>query len=316
MNATDFFKIVPEPIKIQASKAGMKLYKHSPEILLGVGIVGIGTGVVLACRATLKADEVLDDFEANMNTIDICVERRDEGLIKGYSDKDELADRAAVYVKTGAQFARLYAPAIACLGLGIFSIMASHGIMQKRAIALTAAYETVSNGFAAYRKNVQERYGDEADRELRFGLSEDKIVKETKDPETGKVKKEKSTVTTFDGSEISSYARWFDIYESPSKADRNPEYNRMVLTTAQSYWNNRLNSIGYVFLNDVYEDLGLSRTKEGQIVGWMKGNGGDDFIDFGLFEARNRQSWNGEDPDGVNSFLLDFNVDGPIIDKI
>ena len=80
--------------------------------------------------------------------------------------------------------------------------------------------------------------------------------------------------------------------------------------------NDRLNAKGFVFLNDVYKDLGLEQIPAGQAVGWYKNNkrGGDNFVDFGIFE----------NPDRFNDFMagregsiwLDFNVDGVIYDLI
>jgi hypothetical protein len=102
----------------------------------------------------------------------------------------------------------------------------------------------------------------------------------------------------------SLYARRFDFtnkHWSPNAA-----HNKMFLHTQQSYLNDVLAARGHVFLNDVHDALGLDRTTAGQLVGWLRGGEGDGFIDLGITEDEN-------DP-GV--FLLDFNVDGLIYEKI
>ena len=92
----------------------------------------------------------------------------------------------------------------------------------------------------------------------------------------------------------------------------------MYLRHQQNYANELLRSRGYVFLNDVYDMLGIRRTKAGQIVGWVydeKNPNIDNYIDFGIYNVHYEGA-----RDFVNGFecsiLLDFNVDGPIIDLI
>ena len=77
----------------------------------------------------------------------------------------------------------------------------------------------------------------------------------------------------------------------------------------QQMFNDRLQIYGYVLLNDVYQELGIQRTKEGSIVGWaMTNKSGDGYVDFGLDEKINMTD--------DERFILDFNVDGVIYDYI
>ena len=114
---------------------------------------------------------------------------------------------------------------------------------------------------------------------------------------------------------VSHYARWFD--ESNGYWTKDPEYNLMFLRTQQNYANDLLRAQGYLFLNDVYQMLGIAKSKAGQIVGWVydgENHIGDNFVDFGI--DRNDQKVidfvNGKTP----NVLLDFNVDGYILDRI
>ena len=71
---------------------------------------------------------------------------------------------------------------------------------------------------------------------------------------------------------------------------------------------------------DVYDMLGIPRTKAGQIVGWLyrpedPNYKGDNHVDFGIYDYTkeiNRDFVNGYE----RTILLDFNVDGPIYDLI
>lgn len=112
----------------------------------------------------------------------------------------------------------------------------------------------------------------------------------------------------------SQYARFFD--ETCSAWTKDAEFNLMFLLQVQNYANEKLKARGYLFLNEVYEMLGLPRTKAGQIVGWVykeNNTDGDNYVDFGIYKTeKNAKFVNGFE----KSILLDFNVDGPIIDKM
>ena len=110
--------------------------------------------------------------------------------------------------------------------------------------------------------------------------------------------------------DISVDARWFD--ENATGWTKNQEINHVFLCQQERYANEKLRAQGYLFLNDVYDMLGFKRTARGQVLGWIynKHNPvGDNYVDFGLNEPRNRGFVNGY----KKSILLDFNVDGDIL---
>lgn len=95
--------------------------------------------------------------------------------------------------------------------------------------------------------------------------------------------------------------------------NKNPEQNRLFVQCQENYANHMLHSRGHIFLNEVYDMLGLSRTTMGAVSGWlMAGTDNNKFIDFDLHNERNAKFMLGE----VNEIFLDFNVDGVIYDKI
>lgn len=294
------------------NKVSFQLKKHSPEILVVAGVIGTVASTVMACKATTKISTIIDKTKEDVDNIHKCLE--DKSLAKEYTPDDGKKDLAIVYIQTGVKLAKLYAPSVILGALSITGILASNNILRKRNVALAAAYATVDQGFKDYRKRVVERFGEQIDRELKYNIKAKKFETIEVDPETGKEKKVKETVDIADPNTYSDYARFFD--DGCTGWEKNSEYNLMFLRAEQNYANDRLKARGYLYLNEVYERLGIPCTKAGQVVGWVynpdKPNG-DNYVDFGIFDVSREKA-----RDFVNgyerSILLDFNVDGNILD--
>lgn len=292
-------QLVPGAVSQKLARTALLAQKSSPEILLAAGIVGMVGSTVLACRATLKMDTVLDETKEKLGTAKTLQH-------PNYSERDRQRDVSLIYYQTGVKVVRLYAPAIVLGGLSIYALTTSHAIMTRRTVALTAAYGALEKGFNEYRARVVDKYGEEEDRNLRYGSQEVEVL-----DEKSKIKK----VTRVGKDEPSIYARFFDL--NSTSWNKEPEYNMMFLNCQQNYANDMLHARGHVFLNEVYDLLGLERSKAGAVVGWVLSKNGetDNFIDFGVFEGKTQAA-----RDFVNGFegaiLLDFNVDGVIYDKL
>lgn len=290
--------------------AGLTVKKYSPEILIGVGAVSVVAGTVMACKATLKVDEVLDNAKADIEKIKSVKENDD--LKETYSEEDYVRDMSIVYVQTGIKMLKLYLPAISLSIFGITCMVGSHVILKKRNLALMAAYKTVQEGYKQYRKKVANKLGDEVERRIHLGIDEETVEEVTED-ENGKKKKVKKVVDKY-SDEPSMYARFFD--ESSKYWSKTPEYNLTYLKFQQDAANDLLKSRGHVFLNEVYDALDIPRTQAGQVVGWVYDPSSDEnYIDFGLFDFTHdkvRDFVNGYE----RAILLDFNVDGVIYDLI
>lgn len=291
-----------------ASKAVMKLKKHSPEILVVAGIAGTVVSAVLACKATTKVAEILDETKGTLDTIH---EGMETGAINGqeYTTEDGKKDTVVVYAQTGMKLAKLYAPAIILGTLSITSILASNNILRKRNVALGAAYAAIDKSFKEYRGRVIERFGEQVDTELKYGIKAKKFEEIEVDPETGKEKKVKKTVMVADPNLQSDYAVYFD--SKSRNYETNPDYNRMFLKAQQAFANDKLQTRGHLFLNEVLDDLDLPRTPAGQIVGWTK-DGPDGYVNFRIVEVERETEDGRHEP----ALLLDFNVDGNIWEKM
>lgn len=295
------------------NKVGFQLKKHSPEIFVVAGVVGAVASTILACKASTKLSGVLEESKEQIDEVNEYVEKN--GFDEKYTEEDVKKDLTILYTQAAIKVVKLYAPALV-LGLVSFTaILGGHNILHKRNFALAAAYTAIDKGFKDYRGRVVERFGEELDKELRFNVKE-KEVEETVVNEDGTETTVTKTVNVAEMDDYSDYAKCFD--ESCSGWTKNSEYNLMFLRRQQDYANEKLKRTGYLFLNDVYEMLGLPRNKAGQIVGWIydeKNPIGDNRVDFGIYDInkeRNRDFVNGYE----RSIWLDFNVDGNILNLI
>lgn len=297
-------------VKRTAYKVSFKLKKHSPEILIVGGVIGTVASAVMACKATLKVNDILTDTKEQLDKIHECAEDAD---LKEYTESDSKKDIAIVYAQTGVKLAKLYGPAVALGALSIGGMVASNNILRKRNVAMAAAYATIDKSFKEYRSRVVEKFGEEIDQQLKYNIKAVQVSENTTD-EKGKERAVSKTVEVADPNLTSDYARYFD--EASSYWQKNPEYNLMFLRAQQAHANDLLKSRGYLFLNEVYRMLDIPETKAGQIVGWVydvKNPVGDNYVDFGIYELSNQRN-----RDFVNGYerviLLDFNVDGNILD--
>ena len=316
MNTTEITKTVTRNL----NKAGLLLKKHSPEILVTVGIIsGIG-GAVAACKATLKVDAVTSKTKEDIEKIHEATETGVTAAGEGYSAEDAKKDLTIVYVQTGVKLAKLYAPAVGLGLISITSILAGHNIMRKRNVALAAAYTIVDTNFKEYRGRVVERFGKELDKELRYNIKAVEVEEKVID-EKGKEKTTKKTIDVVQSdieglAGYSDYAKFFD--ESSAFYSDSAEYNLMFLKRQEDWATRKLRERGHLMLNEVYESLGLMQTEAGSYVGWVydktrsEEENKVDFCIYQLHRERNRAFVNGYEP----VILLDFNVDGYIMNKI
>ena len=285
--------------------------KHSPEILAGVGVVGTVASAVMACKATLKLNDILDECKETRDKIkEVAENPRYE---KEYSPEDAQKDLTVNYAQTAVKIAKLYAPAVILGSASLGCLLASNDILRKRNAALSAAYMTVDKSFKEYRDRVAERFGSEVEKEIRYNIKAQEIETVVAN-EDGSESVVVEQAKVMDPNLYSDYARFFDEANPNWKPDA--EYNLMFLKSQQQYANDLLKARGRLFLNEVYDMLGIDRSKAGQVVGWTynpENPVGDNFVDFGIYDMskeRVRAFVNGYEP----NILLDFNVDGNIWD--
>lgn len=292
------------------NKSLFKLKKHSPEILVITGVIGTVASTVMACKATLKVNDVLDEHKETVEKIHECAEKYPEE----YTEDDKKRDLVATYGKTAVKFGTLYGPAVLIGAASVTSILVGYNILHKRNVAAIAAYTAVASDFKNYRNRVIERLGENVDKELRYNIQtkeiEEKVVNEDGSETTV------TKAVTVANPDYSEFTRCFD--KNCIAYEKSAEDNMRFLKCQQNYFNDLLKRRGHVFLNEVYDGLGFQRTKAGAVVGWIYDEEcpiGDNYIDFGIFNINSEAARN-----FVNGYekaiWLDFNVDGVIYDKI
>lgn len=303
---------IVESLTRTANKVGFKLQKHSPEILVVAGIVGAVASAVMACKATTKLSEITEESKAHLDAIHTAMENPESMPDGDYSEDDGKKDLTIVYAQTAGKIIKLYAPSIILGTLSIGAILTSNNMLRKRNMALATAYAAVDKSFKEYRSRVVERFGEELDRELKYNIRKEQ-VEETIVDENGEEKTVTKEVEVVDSSAISDFARFYD--DGCLGWTKDPEMNLMFLRRQQDAANDRLKDKGYLFLNEVYEMLGIPRSKAGQSVGWIYDKDNVYKVDFGIYDTHkepNRNFVNGYE----KTILLDFNVDGDILDMM
>lgn len=284
-----------ESMRWDFNRSALILKKQSPHIFFGLGVLGTGASTVMACRATLKLSDTLDQIHGDVQNVK-DLKHLAHSKAEVYANDQYAKDLTYVYGKGTLSLARLYGPSVLVGVASIALLTGSHVQLTRRNSALMAAYAAVQKAYDDYRERVINEVGSEKELDLHHAATV-QIV-------------DKDEVRVVDPNKFSPYAKFFDEY--CEQWEKDPELNRIYITCQQNYANNILHARGHLFLNEVYDMLGIPRTKAGAVVGWVVGKDGDNYVDFGMYEARSENFINGAE----RSILLDFNVDGVIYDKL
>lgn len=293
--------------------------KHSPEILLGLGLVGMFGGTVLACKATLKVEGILDDYQTAKEQVLDGIELHEAGEIN-YPAEVSKKDMQITKARAAASLVKVYAPAATLMLVSTGCILGSYRIMSKRNVALMAAYKVMEEAFTTYRGRVVKELGEVKDAHFMYGT--DTVIEETTElDENGKKKKgTKEREELIPGAKLSGFARMFEN-EQPDQLGGwtgstafSPvhDYNISFLEGKEKFFNDKLTTYGFVTLNEVYEELGFTVTTAGMVAGWKyKSETGDGRISFRPRGIDGNWAM-GTDGDPI---VLDFNIDGVIFDQ-
>lgn len=299
--------------------AGFKIKKHSPEILIVTGIVGVVTSTVLACKATTKLNDVVSKGKVAINDVHDKAADVEAGIIKAeeYTPEMQRKELALAYGRTGYELVKLYAPAVTIGALSLTAIISSNNILRKRNVALASAYAATEKLFKEYRGRVIDRFGKEVDRELRYNIKKREIEEITTN-EDGSETTQKKTIQVVEGSLHDEFSRVFDEY-NPNWV-KNASKNKFFLLQIEDFANRKLREQGHLFLNDVLEPLGFDIIPAGQVVGWTYDKGNPDSegcVSFGIFDDLHVNKAKAAFVNEYEkSILLDFNHEGNILGYI
>ena len=286
-----------------------RISKHAPTILSITASAGVIATGYLAWKAGTRFEDVEGrDWDRRKECLKNADTIPDEDV-----PKIERKNRILFILDT----VRTVAPAAIVGAATITMIYFSNSISKKRLAAMGAAYATLQTAFDGYKRTMVEALGKE---------SVDKILK-PKLPNVGKSAEEilssdnKSDAANVCDAVVNSlkalspYARII-AEESSTCWDPNEDYTSQNIAAVQLWANRRLERKGHLFLNEIFDQLGLSRTREGAVVGWLKNGEGDNYVSFGDFDASIYRVPSDNYARIDSNFIVDFNVDGVIWDRI
>ena len=236
------FKNIFKGVKIkQVFKAGdVLIKKHSPEILIGVGIAAGITAGISAVMATPKALTLIEEEkrdrrkEAMKNSID--------GMVYEPEPITKL-DMVELTWKT-------YLPSVALAALSVVSIISSNRLSSRRTAALAAAYSLSETAFSEYKDKVAETIG-----EKKAGIIEEKVAQD-------QIKK-----IPMLPDEIEETGHGEFLFLDP-KSGRYFRSSKEFIDRVMVKLNSQLMNEMWVPLNDLYDELGIRTTELGRDLGW------------------------------------------------
>lgn len=207
-------------------------HKHGPEILIGVGIVGMASGAVTGIAVTPKALKAIE---------------HEKDLIE--NETGERPDKLP-FKRLVKSTWKYYLPVVGMEVLSGACIIGASSIHLKRNAALMTAYTLSETARKEYADKVIETVGEKKEKEIRDKVAEDQLSKHPIDVN--------NVIETGNGRTLCFdplTARYF-------KSDI--ESIRQAVNVA----NETLLTNQCLPLNDFYYEIGLPEAKVGDILGW------------------------------------------------
>lgn len=210
----------------------LSVSKHSPEILMGIGITGMITTIVFAVKATPKALLLMEE------------------------KKEELEVDTLTPVEVVKATWKCYIPAVVTGVVSVGCLISSNSVNTKRNAALATAYKLSETAFAEYRNKVEETFGDKKEKTVKDKISEDKI-KENPISKTEVIITGKGQTLFFEPLSSRYFYSNLDLIQRAEN-----KLNKDIITDAFD---------AGVTVNDFYQEIGLPTTATGDNLGWKIG---------------------------------------------
>lgn len=311
------------------AKVIVKASHNKPEIMAVGGGIAVVAAFIFAIRGGTKVNDAMAQSAEKVQAIE--ARKAEELSAENLTEEQKAAIIKACEKDLGKaradgvwQVAKLFILPGGLLIAGLVLIGGGHQILRKRNVVLAGALKGTQELLSAYRKNVVESEGAEADQKYLHGVVGEKEIEDILPAEHGeKEKKVKRKVPVVKGQKnpwrFEFSDTWFNSYEDDA------ERNLFFLKCTQDWWNHELERHGEVSMYEVLKHLGykFEVEKEGlsgkeyrermiflRNYGWRKGCGGDDFIDFGLYRAINEAAITRKS----DIIYIEFNCDGNLGD--
>lgn len=215
--------------KTVLSNAGKAMERHSAEIFLGVGIVGIGTSLVLAVKATPKAMKLIE-------------QKKEEEKVEKLTVVDTVKTTWKCYIPTAVTTVAT-----------VMCLVKSNSEHTKRTAALATAYEFSRTALEQYKNKVVEVVGEKKADEVR-----EEVAKET--AEKAVSQNSSNVIVMNNGSD--------DVLCIDSLSGQTFLSSVDKIAKAENEINYTLLNEGYTSLNTFYSMLGMDATRLGSELGW------------------------------------------------
>ena len=214
-----------------AKNLGGIISKNSPTILTGLAVGGLVTTVIFAVRATPKAMELIKEDSRYEH----------DGDPYAYSNKEAIKSAWKCYI-----------PAMAMGTVTIACIIGSNSINQRRNAALATVYGVTEAAFREYKEKVVETIGKSKELKVRDDICADHVAQNP----VGR----NEVIITGKGNVLcmdSLSGRYFR-----SDIDK-------IRKSINSLNEEMLGNIGmWISVNDLYDEIGLAHTSQGDMMGW------------------------------------------------
>lgn len=284
---------------------GLSKVVGNPKLMMGIGLAGFFGAIGLTVVGVIEAQKVHKEYkeEREKLTDKFNAQKDEDGETLPAKKNPATQDFGKLFIKTMAKYVISFAPAAGAAILGTMCVTKSYKTLTARVMGLTAVCGSLKATLDKIHERVVEDAGEAKWQEYRYGIKEKEIEEVD---EKGKVSKVKINVAEsekdLDGLII------FD--ERSDYWEPEPDFPMYFIKLRQQLLTNQLVASGNLFLNEVFDALGLPRTEEGAVTGWVMGEG-DEYVDLRPRVIKVK--------DGIgyhSTIVLDPNHDGVIIDKL
>lgn len=220
----------------------MQTHRHSPELLLGIGIGGMISSTVMAVKSTPKALAIIENEKKRQTkAINESIGAEGEHISVNNLKKKEIVKLVW----------KEYVPSAVIGGLSIACILSANSINSKRKATLATMCSLSESAFRDYKNEVINVLGEEKEKEVREKIAE-KHVKEHP-------LKKSSNVMVMGADNVLCFE---------STSGRYFNSNKNEIEKAVNYINRTIINENYASLNDFFDVIGLDYLPLGEELGW------------------------------------------------
>jgi len=295
----------------------MKVRRGAP---LALTIMGILTGIaasVLACKKARTMDAELEEENQAIADAKEAVDAADSDDEKKEAKQALTKARA----KKGVKLGKMFGLPVLLGGLAIGMVTGSYVLMAADLAGTTAALKKVTKTFNEYRANTIDVYGEQADKELRFGKHKESVTVKSADPDTGEIHEQTvKAMKAENGTHDYDFAIPFCRTYCGTAFQDNYYYDNLTISGAFDDCTLKLRRDGYIFASDIYEKFNFDQTPDSRVMGRMIGK--DEDPNTARIDYTVEETWFsfGVDEDGEpiteKGYIIDIKGLEPIADRL